>query len=126
MSTKSQSGFVSVALKGVLASVSFVLFGVLLFALSIKLFGFSSSVIKPVNQIIKVLSVFCGVMIGVRGNKGFIKGGAVGFLSMLLTYVVFAFMGGESIFGAGFVLDLVFGAAVGAISGIISVNVKKN
>lgn len=125
MSEINNSGFVSGTVKGILVSVAFVLLGILLFALLIGIFGFSSSVIKPVNQVIKVLSIFCGVMLCVRGGKGLIKGALVGFFSIILTYAVFAFMGGEGLFNVMFVLDLIFGAVIGAISGIISVNVKK-
>ena len=125
MSKTGESGFVSSTLKGIFVSVAFVLAGILLFALLIGIFHFPSAAIKPVNQVIKILSVFCGAILCVRGEKGFIKGALIGFFSIALTYAVFAFMGGEGLFNVGFLLDLIFGAIVGAISGIISVNVKK-
>lgn len=126
MSRTSESGFISSTVKAILISVVFVLCGVLLFALFLKIFDFSSSVIKPVNQALKILSVFCGVMLCIRGEKGFVKGAIVGLFSIVFTYLLFALMGGEGLFGVGFIIDVAFGAAIGAISGIISVNVKKS
>ena len=114
------------ALKGTLLAVLFVLSGVLLFAVAIKLFDLSSAVVKPVNQVIKAASVFFGVMFCVRGKTGLIKGLIVGVCSIALTYLVFAFLGGEKLFTAGFLLDVVFGGLAGIISGVISVNVKKS
>ena len=126
MSRTSGSGFISSTVKAILISVVFVLLGVLLFALTLKIFDFSSSVIKPVNQALKILSVFCGVMLCIRGEKGLIKGAIVGLFSIIITYLLFALMGGEGLFGAGFIIDIVFGAVIGAISGIIAINVKKS
>lgn len=126
MSEYKESGFVSCTVKGVLVSVSFVLASVLLFATFMKLFNFSSGVIKPVNQVIKVLSVFCGAILCVSGNKGIIKGVIIGIFSVAVTYLLFALMGGEGLFDVGFFLDVVFGAVIGAVSGVIAVNVKRN
>lgn len=125
MSKSSESGFIASAIKGVLVSVAFILSGILLFALFIGIFHISSAAIKPVNQAIKILSVLSGVMLSVKGEKGLIKGAVQGLFAIALSYAVFAFMGGEGLFGKGFILDLIFGAVVGAISGIIAVNLKK-
>lgn len=126
MSEYKKSGFVLCTVKGVLISVSFVLASILLFATFMKLFNFSSGVIKPVNQVIKVLSVFCGAILCVSGNKGIIKGVIIGIFSVAITYLLFALMGGEGLFDAGFFLDIVFGAIIGSVSGVIAVNIKRN
>ena len=126
MSKTSDAGFLLSVVKSVLISVVFVLIGVLIFALLIKIFGFTSSVIRPTNQVIKVLSLFCGVMLCIRGEKGLIKGATVGIFSTVLTYFLFALLGGEGLFNISFILDVIFGAVIGAISGVISVNVRKS
>ena len=59
-------------LKGVIISVLFSLLAVLIFALVIKAFSFPDAVIKPVNVIIKTLSVFTGVFFSVKGENGLI------------------------------------------------------
>ena len=85
-----------------------------------------TGVIKAVNQFIKILSVFLGVSVSVRGKMGLVKGIAVGVCSTVITYLLFALIGGEVSFGTVFFIDLLFGLIVGGISGVISVNVKKN
>ena len=114
-------------LKGVIISVLFSLLAVLIFALVIKSFSFPDAVIKPVNVIIKTLSVFTGVFFSVKGEKGLIKGAITGLLSVLVASLVFAItiIGGAA--GASSILwEVLLGGAVGAISGAIAVNRKAN
>lgn len=111
--------------KGVAIAIIITLIGILIFAFIIKVAYFNSSVIKAVNQFIKVISIFLGCFMFIRQNKGIIKGGLIGCFSAVITYLIFAFMGGELNFGAGFILDVIFQVVIGIISGIIAVNVKK-
>ncbi|MBQ8427361.1 MAG: TIGR04086 family membrane protein [Clostridia bacterium] len=115
----------SAVLKGGATAVIITLVGILAFAFVIKLSYLNSTVIKSVNQFIKVLSVFLGCFIFVRENKGLLKGGLIGCFSAVMTYLIFALMGGGFSFGASFFIDLIFQLIVGAISGIITVNLKK-
>lgn len=116
--------FFLIVLKGVAAAVIFSLAAVLLFALIIKLFSLPSSVITPVNQAIKVLSVLLSSLVFVRGNKGFLKGILLGLFAVAATYLVFAAIGGAN-FSWKFFIELLLGAIVGGIGGIIAVNVRK-
>ena len=118
-------GGVSSIIKGVATSVIVTLVGVLIFAGVVKLTFLGQSIIKTVNQFIKILSIFFGCFFCVSGKNGLIKGAIIGVLSMVITYLLFALIGGEISFGKPFFLDLVFGLIVGGISGIIAVNVKK-
>lgn len=124
MQKRSADGIVSV-IKGVFFTLIIVLAGVLIFAGVIKITSLSASVIKPVNQFIKVVAVFLGCFLSVRGRLGFLKGALIGILGMVLIYLVFSLMGGDLSFGLSFVVDLIFGLTVGVVSGIIAVNVRK-
>lgn len=117
--------FFLIVLKGVAAAVIFSLAAVLLFALIIKLFSLPSSVITPVNQAIKVLSVLLSSLVFIRGNKGFLKGILLGLFAVAATYFVFAAIGGGANFSWKFFVELLFGGIVGGIGGIIAVNVRK-
>lgn len=110
--------------KGCLASVIITLVSVLLFAIIVKVACLNSGAIKAVNQFIKVLSVFLACFFTVKGKGGIFKGGIIGAVSAVITYLVFALIGGELSFGLPFVIDIIFQLVVGAISGIIAVNVK--
>lgn len=124
MQKGSADGIISV-IKGVFFTLIIVLAGVLIFAGVIKITSLSASVIKPVNQFIKVIAVFLGCFLSVRGRLGFLKGALIGVLGTVLIYLVFSLMGGDLSFGLSFVVDLIFGLTVGVVSGIIAVNVGK-
>ena len=61
---------------GVLLSVASTLIMILLFALVLRYCNISDSWIFPVNQVIKIISVFLGVIVALKkSNKhGFLKG----------------------------------------------------
>ena len=99
--------------KAVLLSVLFCLAAVLIFSLVLKFASLSESVIKPVNQCIKALA----------GEKGWLKGLAAGILTVMLTYLVFAMVGGDFSLSWLILAELAFGAVAGALSGIVAVNV---
>ena len=115
--------FVSV-LKAAALSLIFGLCGVLIFALIVKFAAPTETVIKIVNQIIKVLSVFLGCVFAVKGKLGIVKGGVSGAVFTVLLYAVFAIMSGARLFSLEMLIDFAFTAVIGAISGIIAVNMK--
>ena len=65
--------------KSVCVSVIFTLAAVLIFALFIKLFSIGSSVITPVNQIIKMLAIFIGCILCLKPGKTALKGARIGY-----------------------------------------------
>ena len=89
-----------------------------------KFASLSDSVIKPVNQFIKVFAILFGCFFALRGEKGWLKGIAVGLLTVMLTYLVFAMVGGDFSMSWLIVAELAFGAVAGLLSGIIAVNVR--
>ena len=113
-------------LKGVVISVIVSLVGVLIFAYLIKVFSLSSSVIKPVNQVIKVVAVMLGGLLSIRAPKGLIKGGIVGLMSVESQYLIFGIISKNLSFGVGQMLDLIFGLIMGIIVGVICSFFKKS
>ena len=112
-------------MKGVIVALLFSIVAVLIFAAIISAFNLSSGVIKPVNVLIKIVSVSVGVFIAVRGDKGLLKGALLGVIITVLALTLFSIIGGESAFTSSIIWELLLGAAIGAISGIFSVNLKK-
>ena len=125
MQDELRGGFFSCIFKGIGIALAVTLIGVFAFAIVITLASLSTGVIKAVNQFIKILSIFLACIFAVKSGKGLIKGAFIGILSTLLTYMIFSLMESSVCFDGVFILDLVFGLIVGAISGIISVNLKK-
>ena len=60
--------------KSVCVSAIFTLAAVLVFALVVKLCSLGASVITPVNQIIKMLAVFAGCFLCIRGSRPVVRG----------------------------------------------------
>jgi putative membrane protein (TIGR04086 family) len=111
-------------MKGVTITMLTTLSLILLFAIVIKVSLLDSSVIKWVNQFLKIISIFVGVFFSIKGRLGFLKGGLVGLFSTVIIFIVFAFMGGDLTAGST-IIDSVFGAFIGAIVGVLAVNRKR-
>ena len=124
--TESKDNFLLNVIKGIGTALIVALVGVLIFAAVVKIASLSETVIKSVNQFIKVLAVFLGCFFSVRGGKGLIKGAFIGAISTAIMQLLFAFFGGNVSFGLGFILDVVFTLIIGAISGVIVVNLRKD
>ena len=125
MEKTQKNGFFKQVIKGALSSVIVTLLAILAFALVIKFTYLSNGVIKSVNQFIKVVSVFLGCVTCISGKQGLIKGLLVGVLTSLIIYLIFSLCGVGTGLKTAQTLDLLFLAIIGAVSGIISVNVKK-
>ena len=78
--------FLGQFIKGVITTVAITLVCVLVFALVLSLTDLGDGVIRPVNQFIKLAAVFCGVVISVKGEKGFLKGLAIGLAATVLSF----------------------------------------
>ena len=112
--------------KATLAALVFSLVFVIVFTLIIQLASVSSGVIKPVNQVFKVIAIAVGGLLFIRGEKGFIKGAIAGLASVLLSYLLFAVIGGSFAVKWTFIFEIILGIGAGVITGIIAVNIKKS
>lgn len=108
-------------LKGAIIALVISLLSILAFAFIIKLTGLNDNLIKPINQVIKVLSIFIGCLLAFKkdGEKTLIKGGIIGVLYIILAFVLFSILNGSFDFSAGIFLDILFGLIVGVICAII-------
>ncbi|MCL2771678.1 MAG: TIGR04086 family membrane protein [Firmicutes bacterium] len=114
-------------LKGAGFGVVFSIVAVLVFAALLKLFNFDDNVIMPVNQVIKVLSVFFGCFFVLRRQKkqGLVKGLLLGLVYVVLSFLVFSAMDGSFNLSITLVNDLFFMGIAGGVSGIILVNLGR-
>ena len=123
-----KNAFVFSVAKGAIVAVCVSLVLVLLFAFLLKFTNIPESTIKPVNQVIKGLSILIGVFVGLRKSKelGLVSGLLIGFIYTIVAFVIFSILGGVFAFDLTFLTDILFGAVMGAICGIICVNLKKS
>ncbi len=115
-------------LKGCLTALCVSLVGILIFAFILKFTNISDSVINPVNQVIKGVSIFLGVFIGLKKEKemGLVSGLLIGLIFTMLAFTVFSILDGRFVFDRTLLNDMLFGGIMGAICGIICVNIKKS
>ncbi|HOO23278.1 MAG TPA: TIGR04086 family membrane protein [Clostridia bacterium] len=114
-------------LRGTIVAVIVSLVLVLIFALIVNLVDVSEKVIIPVNQAIKIISIFIGCFIGIRNrHQGIVKGGLIGLLYTFLSIFIFGIISKEVSFKLINLVDVAFGIVAGIVSGILSVNFRKS
>ena len=113
-------------LKGSLIAVSISLILILLFAVLIKLTNIPDVAISPVNQVIKIISIFLGCFLCLKKlpQKGLVTGSFVGMLYTVLAFLIFSLLGGTFSFNLTLLSDIIFATIIGGICGIMAVNKK--
>lgn len=125
MKKVNKNGFIDVA-RSLLYSI-IISFGlILIFALILKISNIKESVNNFVFAGIKTVSILIGTFLGFKENKnGMVKGAVSGLLYILLSFLIFALISGfKNVELTWF--DVLTGIIAGLISGIITVNIKKN
>ena len=117
-------GFFGCVIKGCLISVISSLLAIFVFAFIIKFACLNGTVIKTVNQFIKVFSILVGCIFSLDGQLGLIKGSLVGVSSSFVIYLVLSMLAENIDWGAAFIVEMLFALIVGGVCGIIAVNMK--
>ena len=107
--------------RGTLYALILTLGGVLLFALLVKIMGGSSSTIKPIVQIIKVVSIFIGVYTILRTveNRAWLHGGTLGIIYTVLAFFVLSIIDSNFSVTGGFFVEAMFAFAIGVASAML-------
>ncbi len=113
-------------LKGTALALAFSLLAAIIFANVLRFTPLPDSVIYPVNQTVKVLAVCLGTLVFVRGEKGFLQGGAIGLLFSCFSYLAFSAFGGDFSLTWLLILELFLPVFAGVICGAIAVNLSKS
>ncbi len=115
-------------LRGSAYAVCISLVSILVFAFCLKFTPLSENLITPINQVIKGISIFLGVFLGLKKQKemGLASGLLIGFLYTIIAFFAFSALNHSFVFDRTFVNDIIFGSIIGGICGIICVNIKKN
>ena len=118
------NGFFSV-LKGVLFALAFSFLASVVFACILRVAPIPNTAIYPVNQTVKVLSVAVGALAFVRGEKGWLKGGAIGLIFTALSYLAFSAIGNDFSLSWLILLEVALALAAGVLGGVLAVNFKR-
>lgn len=108
-------------LRGLLCAIGVTLLGVLLFALLMQWLRPSDTVVRVVNQALKLAAIVLGVwvFVGKGGEKGLVRGALLGLLYMGLGVCLYALLSGQQLPLTAYLADLAMGVAGGGIAGML-------
>lgn len=114
-------------LSGTIVAISVTLVLILLFALLIRFCNISDKWIFPINQVIKIISMFVGAIVFLKKHreKGFLKGILLGLSYYILSYIIFSILQGGFTLAINNLYDFILTTLMGGLIGIIVVNIMK-
>lgn len=100
---------------------------VLIFAIILRFTNLSNNLIRPINTVIKGLSILIATIFVCKGatSKMWLKGLFVGLVYFLLSFLVFSALDGSFVVNITTLTDFVFELVAGLFSGIICSIFKK-
>ena len=112
--------------KGLGAALLVTVAGVAVFALLMQWIRPSDSLVRLINQLLKLASVGTGVYVAVgRGCEGgLLRGAAVGLVYMAIGVGMYALLSGQSASLSAYAADLAMGVASGGLIGMILSNMS--
>ena len=112
--------------KGVIFSFIISVLTVIVFAIIVKFANLSSKAVEIVNIALKIISILTGTLLAVgSGRQGLFKGGIIGLLFVLVSYLVFSLINGSFSVNPLTAFDVIFCLVAGLLSGVFAVNVRK-
>ena len=112
--------------KGVIFSLIISVLTVIVFAIIVKFANLSSKTVEIVNIALKIISTLVGTLLAVgSGRQGLFKGGIIGLLFVLVSYLVFSLINGSFSVNPLTAFDVIFCLVAGLLSGVFAVNVRK-
>ena len=116
-----KSGFWLAITKGAIVALGVAMVSILAFAFIVKWASLDENVINVVNQVIKIVAIFFGVVacLKVNSEKHLYKGMIVGALFAVLSFLLFSALNKSFNFDLTFVWDVVFATAIGLICAIV-------
>ena len=111
-------------LKGLGVAILVTVAGVAVFALLMQWLRPTESMVRIVNQVLKLVSIGAGVYaaVGKGCEGGLLKGALVGLLYMAIGVGMYALLSGQSAPASAYLADLAMGVAGGGIVGMILSN----
>lgn len=112
--------------KGSVFAVIITLLFIILFAFVMQLSSLSETIIRPVVQVVRILSIAIGGAYAARKttNKGWIKGAVTRIGYVILVSVICVISGGQFAFDRILLSDALMALIVGAAGGAIGINIR--
>ena len=113
-------------IKGVALALAFSLLASIVLASILQFSPLPDKVVYPINQTVKVAAIMLGALVFVRGEKGLLQGVAIGALFTALSYLGFSALGGDFSLSWLIFIELAIALFVGAVSGAVAVNIRRD
>jgi len=125
-SRRSRQNLCGKLVRGLLVSIGITLICVLLFALLLQWLRLDDSVIRIINQLIKLGAIFAGAcsIIGRGSDSGMLHGALLGLIYMALGVGLYAVLSGQQLPLTAYLSDIAMGIAGGGICGALQQNRK--
>lgn len=113
-------------LKGILAAYIITIPAFMLFALILSNTDFPQKLVSPAVIITTIISVLTAGSVSTKGvrNKGWLNGGIVGFIYMLVLYMISSLVFKDFAINKYVITMSLIGILTGAIGGIVGINIK--
>ncbi len=112
-------------LKGVGTALVISFLSVIILASVLLYAPMQTTTVYIVNQCIKILALAIGVLLFVRGEKGFLQGMAIAVLFTALSYLAFSAVGGNFALSWLIFAELALALLAGGLCGGIAVNLRQ-
>ena len=111
--------------KASLATAAFCLFFEAIFALIIRAASPSNALITSINWIFKCVAIFSFSLLFIRRERAFFKGLIAGCLSVFLTMLLFAAIGGRFHLNILFLPEVILCTLMGGLGALLSAKLRK-
>ena len=107
--------------RGTLFALVLTLTAVLIVAAIVKFAGLSDTVIKPIVQVIKALSIFTGVYSVLKSveKRAWLHGGILGLVYTVLAFFILSIIDSNFSITGGFFIETAFSLVVGVVSALL-------
>jgi putative membrane protein (TIGR04086 family) len=113
-------------IKGIVIGILTTLIGMLIMAAAIVYIGMSDTLIRALNQVLKILSVALGTYLAVKrgGERGLLTGAGIGAVYSIAGYLLFILLGGNTFNITSLLGEMTICIAAGALAGAVCANLK--
>ena len=125
MQNENSNGGVFSIVKAVGLALGASFLSTIILACILRVSSLPDKAVYPITQTLKVVFILLFSLLCIRGEKGWLKGGAVGLLFTALSYLTFSAIGGDFSLSWLVFAELGLGLFAGVIGGVIGVNLRR-
>ena len=123
---KEKNLFITDTLKAALLAIIIGLILTFIISIILNFVPINDKILTIINVVIRLLAIFCGCLFGFKEKKsGINKGGISGIIYSLSNLLIFGLINKDLSFAISSLIDIGLCLAIGAICGILAVNLGR-